>query len=367
MERIKQAMSILSVCLLGMSLLGCDKQNVKQENNSYKTLKVSLSSRTVYSSFPASMKGFHDVDVYPQISGKITQVCVEEGADIKKGQPLFIIDQEPYRSAVETSRANVKSAEAVLASAQITLDSKNILYNEGVISDYDLRIASNTLRQQRASLSLARAELKNALNNLSYTVVKSPVNGKLSMISVRVGSLVGPSMSTPLVTVSDNARIYAYFSMTEKQLLSMKRDKGNTNSILTSMPEVELVMGDGTKYSHKGTIDAISGIINTKTGSVTLRAAFTNPDGILRSGGQGDILFPYTRNNCIVIPQEATFELQDKVFVYKVVKGKTKSCPINVFPINNGKEYIVESGLSIGDVIIAEGAGLLRDGISVSD
>ena len=355
--------------LVGVLMLAvaCRERQTLPVDNNYKTLKVAVTDKTLYSSYSATIQGKQDVNIYPQVSGLITRVCIPEGAIVKKGQPLFIIDQVPYQAALETARANVESAEAAVATAQMTVDSKLELYRERVVSDFDLQMARNTLRAQKAVLAQMRAELTKAQNNLSYTEIKSPVDGMAGMIPYRVGALVSSSISTPLVTVSDNNEMYVYFSMTEKQLLAFSRQSGEQADVLGMMPEVELILSDGTKYSDYGKIDAISGIIDTKTGALTVRAVFPNPQHLLRSGGSGNLLFPYKKKNCIVIPQEATFELQDKVFVYKVVEGKTKSVQLSVFGVNDGREYIVESGLEPGDVIIAEGAGLLRDGIAIGE
>ena len=353
--------SILNVCV------SCKEHQSLPVGSDYNTLNVTLSDRTLYSDYPATIQGKQDVKIYPQISGLITQVCINEGADVKKGQTLFVIDQTPYKAALETAEANVESAEANVATAQMTADSKEELFRENVVSNFDLQQARNTLRSAKASLAQARAELTNARNNLSYTEIKSPVNGTAGMSSYRIGALVSPSIPTPLVSVSDNGEMYVYFSMTEKQILALSRQNGSLSNALEVMPEVSLLLSDGSEYPDKGKVDAISGIIDPSTGTVTLRAVFPNANHILRSGGTGNIRLPYEKNGCIVIPQTATYELQDKVFVYKVVDGKTKSAQITVFGINNGKEYIVESGLTTGDVIIAEGAGLLRDGMTVDN
>lgn len=358
--------SLVLLCLLAVAISSCKRQTPEGSDGAgYKTMQVAVTDRTVVSNYSASIQGRQEVSLYPQISGQITEVCIKEGADVRKGQTLFVIDQVPYKAALETALADVESAEASVATAQMTADSKVELFKDGVVSEFDLRTARNTLRQQKAALAQARAELTTARNNLSYTEIKSPVDGTAGMIPYRIGALVSPSMSDPLVTVSDNDEMYAYFSMTEKQMLALSRIDGGMSAVLDSMPEVELLLSDGSKYPHKGHIDAISGIIDSKTGAVSVRAVFPNSDHILRSGGQGNILLPNEKKGCIVVPQEATFELQDKFFVYKVVDGKTVSAPISVFAINDGKEYIVESGLKAGDVIIAEGAGLLRDGIQV--
>ena len=361
----KMFKSLILTCILVL-VASCKEQKSQTASSDYKTQKVTLSDRTVYSTFSATIQGKQDVGVYPQISGLITAVLVKEGAAVKKGQTLFIIDQVPYKAALRTAKANVEVAEASVATAKMTVDSKEELFKENVVSQFDLQTARNSLRSANATLAQAQAELLNARNNLSYTVIKSPVDGIAGMSSYRVGDLVSSSMSSPMISVSDNSEMYAYFSMTEKQILALSRQNGSLTDALKAMPEVKLLLSDGSEYQEKGHIDAISGMIDTSTGSVTLRAVFPNSKNILRSGSTGNIKFPYTKKNCMVIPQTATYELQDKVFVYKVVDGKTQSTQVKVFEINDGKEYIVESGLKMGDVIIAEGAGLLSNGITVN-
>lgn len=361
----KMFRSLILTCILVL-VASCKEQKSQTAGSDYKTQKVTLSDRTLYSTFSATIQGKQDVGVYPQISGLITAVLVKEGAAVKKGQTLFIIDQVPYKAALRTAKANVEVAEASVATAKMTVDSKEELFKENVVSQFDLQTARNSLRSANATLAQAQAELLNARNNLSYTVIKSPVDGIVGMSSYRVGDLVSSSMSSPMISVSDNSEMYAYFSMTEKQILALSRQNGSLTDALKAMPEVKLLLSDGSEYQEKGHIDAISGMIDTSTGSVTLRAVFPNSKNILRSGSTGNIKFPYTKKNCMVIPQTATYELQDKVFVYKVVDGKTQSTQVKVFEVNDGKEYIVESGLNMGDVIIAEGAGLLSNGISVN-
>lgn len=362
----KQMYSLVLLTLIALSMVACKQQaTTKPTTGDYKTLTITTTSRTTHSSYSASLRGKQDVDIYPQITGLITKVCITEGATVKKGQVLFVIDQTSYKASVATALANVESAEASVATAQMTANSKAELYSDGIVSDFELNSARNTLRKEKATLAQARAELANARNDLSYTEVRSPVDGTAGMISYRIGALVGPSIATPLVTVSDNNDMYAYFSLTEKQMLQLTQQNGSANNAMKDMTRLGLVLNDGSTYSEKGKVDAISGIIDAKTGTVSVRAVFPNPKHVLRSGGTANVLMPYVKNDCIIVPQEATFELQDKTFVYKIVNGKTKSTPITVFPINDGKEYIVESGLKKGDVIIAEGAGLLHDGIEV--
>ncbi len=329
-------------------------------------MEVTRGTRTLSQSYTAVINGRQSVEIRPQVSGTITQVCIAEGAKVKKGQTLVIIDQVPYKAALETAVANVKSAEASVGTARLTANSKEQLFKEKVVSDFDLQTARNSLLQAEATLAQAKAEEVNARNNLSYTEVKSPVDGVSGMLPYRVGALVDASITTPLTTVSDDEEMYVYFSMTESQILSLIRQYKTLDEALKQMPEVELKLSDGLTYAHKGRIDAISGTIDTSTGAVSLRATFPNPEHMLRNGGSGTVIFPYVKENVLIIPQEATYEIQDKIFVYKVVDGKATSSQVTVFPINDGKEYIVEDGIKEGDTIIAEGAGLVQEGTVVS-
>ncbi len=329
-------------------------------------MEVTRGTRTLSQSYTAVINGRQSVEIRPQVSGTITQVCIAEGAKVKKGQTLVIIDQVPYKAALETAVANVKSAEASVGTARLTANSKEQLFKEKVVSDFDLQTARNSLLQAEATLAQAKAEEVNARNNLSYTEVKSPVDGVSGMLPYRVGALVDASITTPLTTVSDDEEMYVYFSMTESQILSLIRQYKTLDEALKQMPEVELKLSDGLTYAHKGRIDAISGTIDTSTGAVSLRATFPNPEHMLRNGGSGTVIFPYVKENVLIIPQEATYEIQDKIFVYKIVDGKATSSQVTVFPINDGKEYIVEDGIKEGDTIIAEGAGLVQEGTVVS-
>ena len=349
---------------IGCLLLATSCSNTPHtaETGRYKTMTMTAESRTLNQNYTAVITGRQCVEIRPQVSGTITEVCIEEGAKVTKGQTLFIIDQVPYKAALQTAVANVKSAEAAVATARMTASSKEELFNEHVVSAFDLQTARNQLLEAEAALEQAQAAEISARNDLSYTEVKSPVNGVASMIPYRVGALVDASITTPLATVSDDGEMYVYFSMTENQVLSLIRENGTLEEAMKQMPEVELRLSDGLMYAHKGKIDAMSGTIDTGTGSVSLRATFPNPERMLRNGGSGTVVFPYQMDNVLVVPQKATYEIQDKIFVYRVTDGKATSTPVTVFPVDNGKEYIIEQGLKAGDVIVAEGAGLLQEG-----
>lgn len=365
---MKKAFVFVGTCLvtlLGL-LTACTQSAGTSQEGGYKTMTVKKENRLLTNSYSAVVKGRQSVEIRPQVSGTIIDICVKEGAKVQKGQVLFVIDQVPYQAALQTAVANVKSAEAAVATARLTSDSKEELFKEKVVSDFDRQTARNSLLEAEASLAQAKAAETNARNDLSYTVVRSPVNGVAGMSSYRVGALVNSSITTPLLTVSDDEEIYVYFSLTENQILSLVRQYGSVEKALADMPKVSLLLSDDTTYAHEGTVDAISGTIDTETGAISLRAVFPNPEGMLRNGSTATLVLPYTKNDVMVVPQEATFEIQDKVYVYKVNKeGKAESAQVTVFPLNNGQEYIVESGLQEGDVIVAEGAGLIQENTQI--
>ena len=348
-----------------MAAVSCGQAPTAMGPAEYAVMTIATTDREIPINYSATIRGRQDIAIYPQVSGTIFELCVNEGQTVSKGQPLFIIDQVPYKAALQTAEANVAAAKAGVATAQLTYDSKKELYAKNVVSQYDLLTAENTLLTAKAQLAQAEAQRVNAANNLSYTVVKAPANGVVGTLPYRVGALVSASIPQPLTTVSDNSDVYVYFSMTENQLLNLTRQYGSIANTLKNMPDVQLVLNDGSVYDRTGRIESISGVIDTSTGSVQLRAVFPNADGLLHSGGAGSVIVPNIHKDCVVVPQVATFELQNKVYVYKVEDGKATSSMIDVEKINNGREYIVKSGLTPGDVIVAEGVGLLREGTPI--
>ena len=362
---MKQTFVKAAIMASFMAAVSCGQAPTEQGPAQYGVTTIATTDREIQSNYSATIRGRQDIDIYPQVSGTISELRVTEGQSVSKGQTLFIIDQVPYKAALQTAEANVAAAKASVATAQLTYDSKKELFAKSVVSQYDLSTAENTLLTAKAQLAQAEAQRVNAANNLSYTVVKAPANGMVGTLPYRAGALVSAAMPQPLTTVSDNSEMYVYFSMTENQLLNLTRKYGSIANTLKNMPDIQLQLNDGSIYDQTGRIESISGIIDSSTGSVQLRAAFPNKGGLLHSGGAGSIILPVNYTDCIVVPQVATFELQDKVYVYKVVDGKATSSMIDVEKINNGREYIVKSGLVPGDVIVAEGVGLLREGTPI--
>ena len=329
----------------------------------YRGLTITTRDFTVTREFTAQIESEQPANIRPQISGRLTQICVKEGAHVKKGQPLFIIDQAAYLAAVRSAEARQRSAKARLATARQTLEGKEELFRQHVIGDFDLNKARNEAAEAEAELAEAKADLATAQTELSYTVVKSPSDGVLSMIEYRIGEMVSPEMELELATVSDPRRIHAYIGLSEKSLYDlMQYYQCSIDELPSKIPEISMTTYWGKEISHKGRIDAVSGNVENRTGTVAVRASFDNPDGLFRNNSNGTVRIPYPIKDAIVIPQEATFDIQDKIFVFKVEDGVAKVASVDILPYHDGQSYVVTSGLKTGDVIIAEGAGLLKDG-----
>jgi membrane fusion protein (multidrug efflux system) len=355
---------LLVGCTMGIT--SCKTETKENTQKGYKLVTLTADTdKEIMTSYSASIEGMQDIDIYPQVSGYIEKLNVSEGDVVRKGEVLFVIDQVPYKAALETALANVEVAKASLATAELTYKSTKELYAKKVVSSFNLQTTENEFLTAKAQLAQAKAQEVNARNNLSYTEVKSPSDGVIGMLPYRVGTLVSSNMAQPLTTVSDNTQMYVYFSMTENQFLSLARQYGTTDKAIQEMPEIQLQLNDGSMYEEKGRIESISGVIDKETGTVGVRAVFPNVSRLLHSGASGNVLIPSVYKKCIVIPQGATVQLQDKILAYKVVDGKAVSTLIKVAPVNDGKEYIVLDGLKAGDEIVADGAGMIREGTQV--
>lgn len=354
---------------LSVTLFACgnQQQGRQQAVPEYAVITIEPQTVVLTSSYPTTFKGRQDVEIRPNVSGFITKLCVDEGAAVKKGEVLFVIDPVQYEEAVNVARAAVEVAKANVATSKLTADNKRELEKKKIISKYDLQMAENTLASSEAALAQANAQLVNAEKNLSYTNVTSPVNGVMGKVPFRVGALVSPSIATPLTTVSDISEMFAYFSMTEKQLLELIRQDSSSRKILERMPEVSLKTADDQLYSEKGKIETISEVIDPTTGAVSVRATFSNPQRLLRSGGTGSVIIPSELKGVLVVPQKATYELQDKRFVYVVGDdNRIINTEVQVFKLDDGKNFVVTEGLNSGDRIVTEGVGTLRNDMQIT-
>ena len=347
-----------------MVMLSCASRQQKEgdEPKHYDLLTITASDHELTTEYAASLKGQQDIRIIPRIEGYLQGIYVKEGEQVKEGQLLFKVDAATYRAAVEAANANVQQMRAALEKAQLEYEGKQKLRAKNVISNYELASSKSDLAVAKANLAAAQAALTSARNDLSYTELRSPSDGVVGRIRYRKGDFVTPTMQDGLTIVADNRHIRAYFSMSETVLMNYLSEFKTMEAAVNQMPEVKLLPPNGQFYSQTGRVESISGIVDEATGAVSVCALFDNRDGILLSGGTGKIVMPAVKKNAIVIPQEATYEIQDKVYVYKVVDGKTVSTIVQVASHNNGKEYVVISGLHEGDVIVAKGAGFVEEG-----
>lgn len=373
---IKMKHTIQSLLLLPalMIISSCGNSDPKKgaapadQVKEYKVLALQPRSATLNTDYPASIQGQQNIEIRPRVDGYVEKIYVDEGSVVKKGQPLFKINAPQYEQEVRTATASIKSAEAEVSAANMAVNKVKPLVEKDIVSKYELESAQYTYQAKVAALAQAKASLANARTNLGYTSVTSPVDGVVGAIPFRLGSLVSGNNAEPLTTVSSTGNVFVYFAFNEKLLLNFSKEgTGSTLSHqLSKLPDVSLLLSDGTLYDHKGRIQTITGQINTATGSANVRASFPNPKGLIRSGSSATIRIPNVIKEGLLVPQSATYELQDKRFVVVVDKdGKTKTTAITVLENAAGNFFVIEDGLKAGDTIVLEGVSTLKDGTQV--
>ncbi len=366
---------LFPIILTAFLLLSCkhEKGNAPGGNpgtmaREYSVLTLSPRSVIVHKDFPATIEGQQIIEIRPMISGYIKEICVNEGAKVRKGQLLFKISNPQYEQAMVTARAGINSAQAEVNSATIELEKLKPLVEKDIVSSYRLQSAEMTLKTKEAMLEQAKASLANAESNLAYTIIKSPDNGIIGTIPYKVGALVSSASSEALTRLSDISEVFAYFSWNEKQLLDfLAGTAGNTiEEKVMSFPPATLILANGAVYPEKGKIDMASGFISTETGSATFKAVFPNYSGLIRSGSSAIIRIPEKHDSVLVVPQSATYELQNKNFIYVVnPENKVNAVNFSSIPTDDGKFFIVSEGLKAGYRIIAEGIASLKEGYPV--
>lgn len=355
---------------IAMALAACGGDKAKEQQAAMMaaqqapelaTITAAPASVTLDLKFPTTLQGKTDIAVRPQVSGAIQTVNVDEGAVVRKGQVLFTLDPVPFQAAVNQAKAAVDAAKVNVDNAKLTEGQNKLLLDKNIISQYTYQQAANALSAANAQLAQAQAMLTSAQKNLSYCTIVAPSNGVVGQIPFREGSYVSPQSA--LTTVSDNSEVYAYFSFTEKDLLEMTKNGTLSQAqIIAALPNVKLQLSDGQMYGLEGKVTTISGVVNPATGASSARAIFDNPSGLLRSGLTGTLILPQDYNNRIIIPQKATYELQNLRYVFKAenVNDTIKAIqyPIEVERLNDGKNFVIVSGVEAGDKIIIEGVGI---------
>lgn len=349
-------------------LFSCGNNSPEEQNEpeTHELLTVAMQDYTMSTAYPASIQGNQDIKIIPRVEGYLQGVYVKEGDAVKAGQLLFRIDDATYRAAVESANANVQMMTAALNRAQLEYDGKKTLRQQEIISDFELSLAESDLNVAKANLAAAKAAFTSARNDFSYTEIRSPSDGVVGRIPYRKGDLVGPSIQDGLTVVADNGQMRVFFSMTENTVMQYLAEYQSLTDAISHFPELQLQLSNSLVYEQTGHVESISGVVDERTGAVSVCARFDNPNGMLLSGGTGKVILPTSLHNAIVIPQEATYDIQDKVYVVKVVDGKAVASMIQVESATDGKSYVVTDGLKAGEVIIAKGAGFVREGTTIN-
>lgn len=333
-------------------------------DNEYPVDVVATQNASLQSTYPATINGVQDVEIRPKVSGFLTQINVTEGQTVSAGQVLFVIDNETYQAQVRQAQAAVNTAQSAVNTAKLTFDNTKKLHASKVVGDYELQTAENTFASAQAQLAQAQAALSSAKEALSFCYVKSPAAGVVGTLPLKKGALV--SASNVLTHVSDISTMDVYFSMTEKDMLTMSQGEGGLKGAVEKFPPLKLQLADGTMYAYDGHVTSISGVIDRSTGSVQLKAQFPNPEKLLKSGGSGSIVIPSVADSAIVIPQRVVMEVQNKKFVYVLKENnKVAYTEITVDPQNDGVNYIVTSGLKAGDKYVTNGITKLTDQMEI--
>ncbi|MHC5354348.1 efflux RND transporter periplasmic adaptor subunit [Myroides sp. LJL115] len=366
---MKRYFHTIVLASLAISITSCDKKapQAAQGAMPYKVIEVPTQNVTAYSSFPTTLQGKVNSNVRPKITGYIEELYVDEGAMVKKGQPLFRIETNILNQNADAAKAAISTAQAQVNVAQVNVDKLIPLVDKGIVSKVQLETAKATLESAKSQVVNARAQYNSIIANIDFAIVKSPIDGRVGSIPFRQGTLVSPQDQTPLTVVSDEQELFAYFAMSEGEYFNfLENTPGVTlKDKLDNLPEVELVLANGQKYASKGKIETITGQVNVQTGTVQVRAAFPNKEHLLSNGNSGFLLLPKQYNDVLVVPQSSTFEQQGQTFVYKVENDTAKATLITVSD-NVNNLSIVKDGLKKGETIVGTGLGTLRSGTPIT-
>ena len=367
---MKQKKTLVWAVLIGTAVVGltaCNLNLPKETQSSFETMTVTKSDIELPYKFSARMKGKNDVTVTPQVSGQLTKICVAEGQQVKKGQTLFIIDQRNAQLELEAAQANLQAAQAAENSAKLEYESNKNLFEKKIVSSYMLNNSENSYKQAQASVAQARAAVNRAKVNLGFCTITATVSGVIGEIPVRTGDQVSPGMQ--LTMLSGNTTMDAEISVTEALVESMVQEGVKASDLekhLANLPPATFVMKNGTEYPHKGRVVSLTGIVNAATGSLTAKVSFPNPDGHLYSGIQGTVVINFAEKDVMLVPQNAVVRLQDKSQVYKVQADSTATAvEVTTADTGNGKDFIITSGLNVGDKIVTTGANNVTEGQKV--
>lgn len=373
--------SIIGIVAAACFLVACGEKKTEKQTADvvkYDILKLTPQTREVNYAFPATLVGDKDVNLFPQVEGRILQRHYNNGDFVKKGQALITIDPTPYRLMVQSDEANVKAAEAALSTAKLQFESQQKLFGKKIVSEYVMKTAQNNYLTAQAQLAQAKAALSHSRTDLSHCTLVAPISGVVTRMHDDIGLLVGPGMQDAILSITDQTNIRARFSITEDSYTSIFREGdivGTSNGIQSKegktakdvYKNIQLRTKDGILYDKNGTFLSVGGIVDANTGTVQCEILFPNPNLILHAGNSASVIFPDKLTNVLVVPQTACKKLQNKYLIFKVnANGLAEGVVVDVIPTDDGKEYILTgSALKQGDEIIADGVARIEEGQKV--
>jgi membrane fusion protein (multidrug efflux system) len=351
----------IKTIFLSLSLISCGDWEAGNWNapKELPVLTVSKGNFTNYKSYPTRIEGIQDIEIRAKINGYIQNIFVDEGQFVKKGQPLFLLETNVISQNVEALTANIKSAEASVNTAQIEVERLKPLVKKEIVSPIQLQTAEARLQESIARLSQAKGNMRANRANQQYAKILSPIDGYVGKFNYRQGSLVGPGTPLNLTTISNTDQVFAYFSVSENELEQITKSISgkNINEKLQALPKVSFKMNNGLTYTKKGKLEAATGKLDVRSGTIQLRAIFDNKSGELLSGNTGLIQIPQSFTNQVAIPEVATLNMQNMKMVYVLSAGDTiRLRPIEV-TTKADRYLLIKSGLQEGEKILAQGLG----------
>jgi len=342
-----------------MALYGCrSEQKVKEEIPEYPVTQIVNRDTILYKEYVGDIHALRNVEIRARVQGYLDHIYVDEGQEVKQGQALFRINDEEYQAALAQAKASLNNMQAEATAMQLEVDRVKLLVEKNVVSETELRLARAKYQSAQAKVEEAISAVSHAGIRLSHTFIRAPFDGVIDRIPFKIGSLIDEG--TLLTTVSDTHSMHVYFKVSESEYLQYVQSRRADRE-----DEVQLILADGSIHAYKGKVETMEGEFETTTGTIAFRARFANPDKMLKHGSSGKVRLATEINDALILPQKATFEIQDRTYVFLVdSKNHVKMHPFTP-QTRFSHFYIVESGLKAGDRIIYEGIQNVRDGITI--
>ena len=341
--------------------------NAKETNNTHVAKDVPVANliqmdTVIYKEYIADIQSERNVELRSRLSGFLNKIYVDEGAHVKKGQVLFALNDEEYKADFAKAKAALNNAQAEVKKVELEIERTKKLVDKKIVSATESELLEVQLRAAKAKVEEGQAIVNQSRTKLNNTLVRAPFNGRIDRILLKEGSLLNEGAL--LTTISDLERVNVYFSISESEYLELAGQENSNNNSFKQ--EVKLVLANGQLYPHSGMSELVESEFEANTGSISLRAKFDNPSGLLKHGASGRIAVPINTGELTFVHQKSVVEIQDKAYVYVVDQNNT----LKMTPFKNGQRvghyYIVENGLEPNSRVVFEGVQALRDGMVIN-